>query len=98
MQSFHRYDVAKGNAPDTYGTAITFIDQYAIAGVSRLADITVWDNPVEISWSYDGVTFGDDYEIDSDDQPVQLPVAIRAFTIRNKTAGLVGRYQVAAFW
>lgn len=98
MPSFSRYDVATGNAPDAYGAAITFVDQYGAAGVSRLVDITIWDNAVELTLSYDAVTFGDDYEVDSDDQPVQLPQAVRAFKIRNKTAGNVGRYQVSAFW
>lgn len=98
MQSTFRYDVAAGNAPDAFAAAITFTDADGNAGVSRIIDITVWDNAALIRWSYDGVVFGDDYEVDPDDPPVQLPHAVRAFQIMNATAGNVARYQVAAFW
>jgi hypothetical protein len=36
--------------------------------------------------------------VDYDDPPLQLPFACSAFVIRNKTAGLTARYQVAGFW
>lgn len=100
MQSTFRYAVQAGNAGDAYagvGT-LTFTDADGNAGVSRILDITVWDNAALVTMSYDGIIFGDDYEVDPDDPPVQLPHAVRAFQIMNKTAGNVARYQVAAFW
>jgi len=94
MWSSFRYAVRPGNAPDAYAAPITF----GAGVVTKFIDITIWDQSVYIAFSFDGVTFGDDFEVDYDDPPLQLPFACSAFVIRNKTAGLVARYQVAGFW
>ena len=92
MISTYRYDVQTGNAPDAFGAAIVF------DGTSRILDITIKDNPAEIRWSYDGVTFGDVFVVFSDDPPLQLPHAARAFQIRNRTATLIAWYQIACYY
>lgn len=94
MQSAFRYAVRPGNAPDVYGAPITF----GTGVVSKFLDVTVWDQSVYISFSFDGVNFGDDFEVDYEDPPLQIPFACSAFLIRNKTAGLIARYQVAGFY
>jgi hypothetical protein len=94
MWSAFRYAVLTGNAPDSYGSGEVF----GAGVVTKFIDITVWDQSVFISFSYDGVTFGDDFEVDYEDPPLQLPFACSAFRIRNRTAGLIARYQVAGFW
>lgn len=92
MYSAFRYDVKSGNAPDNYGTPIDF------DGTSKFIHIVIWDNPCYIQFSYDGVTFGDDFEIDPDDPPVELPFACRSFVIKNVTPLSIARFQVTSFW
>jgi hypothetical protein len=94
MWSSFRYAVRRGNAPDAYGAGQVF----GAGVVTKILDITVWDQPVYISFSFDGITFGDDYEVDYEDPPLQIPFACSAFLIRNKTPGLTARYQVVGFW
>lgn len=92
MESTYRYSVHSGYAPDAYGAAEEF------GGTTRILDITIKDNPAVFTFSYDGVTFGDDYIVFSDDPPLQLPHAARAFKVRNQTAGGIAWYQVAGLW
>ena len=100
MYSAYRYQVHIANAaPDVYGVAYEFADpQTGANATTRFIDITIWDNPAHLSFSYDGVYFGDDMEIDPDHPPLQLPFAVRAFKIKNKTAGSIARWQVCGFW
>lgn len=99
MQSTFRYDVHAGNAQDTYALTGTLVFQWAgVQGVTRIIEMTVWDNPAEIILSYDGTTFGPAIELDMDDPPVQIPHAARAFQIRNMVAGSVARFQIVGFW
>jgi hypothetical protein len=101
MYSAFRYQVKAGNAPDVYGATIDFTEIVGGAvqnATSKFLDITIWDNPAELAFSYDSVNFGDNFEVDHEDPPLQIPFACRAFVIRNKTPGSIARYQVTGFW
>ncbi len=103
MQSTFRYDVHAGNAGDTIATAGTMIFEWTeaagtVEGVTRIVEMSVWDNPAEMRMSYDGTIWGPFVELDQDDPPIQIPHAARAVQIRNKTPGSVSRYQIIGFW
>lgn len=92
MPVAYRYEVFAGNAPDAFAA-------HALAAlpITQMLEITCWDNPCVIELSYDNVTFGGDIEIDNSDPPILLPFAMKSFKIKNKTAGLVSRYQIVGF-
>lgn len=99
MQSTFRYDVNAGDAGDTIATAGDMIFEYeGVAGLTRIIEVSTWDQPAMFSMSYDGTTFGKEIEIDQDDPPIQIPHAARTVRIRNKIAGNVSRYQIIGFW
>jgi hypothetical protein len=104
MQSTYRYDVKSttldGLCPDNYADPPNPFSSFADADgsfTSRIIEIKVRDNPALLTFSYDGVTFGKDYEADPDDPPIQWPHAVRSFMIKNKTPGNVARYQIVGF-
>lgn len=93
MYAAYNYDVVPiTTVPDAYGAA------YVLDSTTRFIHITIWDQPVMMRFSYDGVAYGDEFEIDPDDPPVELPMAVSSFVIRNKTAAVVARAQIAGFW
>lgn len=99
MQSTFRYDVFAGVAGDTVATAgIMFFDWAGVRGITRIIEVSCWDQPAMFLMSYDGTTWGPEIELDPDDPPIQIPHAARAIQIRNKTAGSNSRYQLIGFW
>lgn len=99
MQSTFRYNVHAGNAGDTFAiVGVCSFTSGGVPGVTRIVEMMTWDNPAMIMFSYDGIVYGDEIEIDHDDPPVQLPHAARSFQIRNKNTGAVSRYQIAGYW
>ncbi len=99
MQSTFRYDVHSGNAGDTVATAGDMEFQFqGVAGLTRIIEISVWDQPAMFSMSYDALVWGPEIEIDQDDPPIQIPHAARQVRIRNAIAGNVSRYQIIGFW
>lgn len=98
MNSTYDYDVIKGVAPDAYGPILAFTDALGNPRSSKFIEVKTWDNPCYVRWSYDGTTFGDDYEKDPDDQPLLIPHSAKAFEIMNVTATVIARYQVTAWW
>jgi hypothetical protein len=99
MQATFRYAVHRGVAGDTYATAgiLNFL-WLTDAGVTRIIELTTWDNPALIIMSYNGTDYGDQLEVDQDDPPLQFPHAARAVQIMNAVAGNNARYQIAGFW
>jgi len=70
---------------------------YAFPFSSSYLYITVWDKPVNIMFSYDGIVYGDSMEVDPDDPPLEIPHSCLSFQMQNKTAGLIARAQAVAF-
>lgn len=88
-----QYERFTGNAPDAYGAAIAF------SGRTKQVDITVWDNNLELSASYDN--HPDHYEGDIEapaGTTLQTPLACEAIKVRNHTAGQVARYEIVAWY
>ena len=99
MNSTFRYDVFAGTAGDTVATAGIMQFEYdGDLGVTRILEMSVWDQPAMIQYSYDGDVWGPEFELDPDDPPIQIPHAAREVQIRNKTAGSNSRYQIIGFW
>ena len=100
MQATFRYDVFADTAADTFALSggIMPFEWAGVQGVTRIMEMTVWDNPAMVMLSYDGTTFGPEIELDQDDPPMQLPHAARAIQIRNKNPGSNSRYQIVGFW
>ena len=89
----HEMKVYSGDAPDSYGSMITFPWQTIIVL------LMVKDNNAEFELSSDGVDYQDEGEIDP---KLNLGAWFHrygayGFRIKNKSAGLVSRYQVIAF-
>jgi len=99
MNSTFRYDVFAGLAGDTFaGTGTLTIQWAGVAGTTRVIQMSCWDAGLIIMMSYDGTTFGPEFEIDQDDPPIQLPHAVRAVQIRNSVVGAISRYQISGWW
>ncbi len=99
MQSTFRYDVFAGTAGDAYGdVGILPFMWDGVQGLTRIIEVSVWDNGALISFTYDGIIFGPDIELDQDDPPIQIPHAARACQIKNLVAGVNARYQIIGFW
>jgi hypothetical protein len=91
MASSYDYDViAIPNVPDLW-------TPYVFAFSSSYLYITVWDKPVNIQFSYDGLVYGDTMEIDPDDPPLEIPHSCKSFMMQNETFGLTARAQAVAF-
>lgn len=88
-----QYQRFAGNAPDIYGAAIDF------NGITKQVDLTVWDNNLEISASYDGdaAHFEGDIEIPFG-STLMVPLACQAIKVRNHTPGQVARYEIIAWY
>jgi len=89
----HELKVYKGDAPDDYGDMVTFPWQTIIVL------IMVKDNNAEFQLSSDGVDYQDEGEIDP---KINLGswfhrYAGRGFRIKNRSPGLVSKYQVIAY-
>lgn len=89
--SYDAQDVKTGNAPDVYGAAIAFDD------IAKRLDIFIWDFPVKIMLSIDGIATHDEIEVPAD-TIINLDATTHSFLIKNKTAGQVGRYQLIGWW
>jgi len=83
-------DTKSGTAPDDYGAAIQFDE------VVSVIDIFIWDYPVIFKRTHDGLTYGDEFELDPGQY--RFEVSTHSFNIKNKTAGLTARYQVIGWW
>jgi len=84
-------DTLIGNAPDDYGAAI------ALASISQTIDFYIFDNAALVKLSYDGTTWGDEFEIPAD-TIVSIDVNVHSFNIKNKTAASVARYSVVGWY
>jgi len=82
-----RQVVKSGNAPDAYGAEIPF----GAFGID--IEIRIWDFAVMVTiYSWDGHV-NDEFEI-PEDSFWSCPFRARGFTIKNKVALSVARYQV----
>ena len=90
MFTAYRYDQKTGNAPDAPGWT-----QEDFLFTTKFIQIECWDNPMLIQLAYDdALTWGDSIEIDQENPPLILPIAVRHVQVQNKTLTLVARYQV----
>ena len=62
--------------------------------VTRLVSLECWDEAMMVLLSNDGVTFGDEFEIDPT-RPLVLPFAAFTHRVKNKAVGVIARYQTA---
>ena len=87
------YEKFSGNAPDVYGAKISFTK------VTKQVDVTVWDNNMDFSASYDGAeaNFEGDIEVPAS-TVLPTPLACKAVKVRNHTPGLVARYEIVAWY
>jgi hypothetical protein len=84
-------DTKSGDAPNDYGTPLVF-DQV----VSKL-DIFIWDNPAIVQRSLDGTLWQDEIEIPAN-TVYSFDCTTHSVRIKNKTAGLIARYQIIGWW
>lgn len=81
----------KGNAPDSYGTAIDFG-----RAVSRV-DFRSWDKDSYFKVSADNITYGDEMEMPAN-QFYSFDCSIRYLLIKNKVGGQVTRYEFVGWY
>jgi len=88
---FEHNDTKAGNAPDSYGTALTF-DQ-----ICSRVDIFIWDNPAMVKRSLDGTIYDDEFEVPAGGF-YSFDCVTHSINIKNKTATSVARYQIIGWW
>jgi hypothetical protein len=81
----------KGNAPDAYAAAIAFK-----AAMGRV-DLFVFDQSAIFKRTRDGVTWDDEIEVWKDSF-YSFDCTTLRFNVKNKTAGLVARYQAIGWY
>lgn len=89
--SYDTEDVYFGNAADAYGATVTFDD------VAKRVDVFVWDNAMWIRRNAAGVGFNDPIEVPAN-SVYSFDGTTHSFAVKNKTAGLVARYQIVGWW
>lgn len=89
--SYDHNDSKQGNSPDSPGGIIAFDD------IIKRLDIFVWDYPMYLYRTVDGVTFQDSIEIPADTM-YSLDGTCHSVLIHNKVAGQVARYQMVGWW
>jgi hypothetical protein len=89
--AYNPYYSYSGNAPDAYGTPITWVKR------TKGVDVVVWDNAALISASYTTDTGELEGDIELEPGVHQFPLACRMIRVRNKTAGSVARYLITGF-
>lgn len=92
-QSF-RYKVYSGLAADDYPVDFITVDTDLGGMTSRQVMISVFDNPVDIITTYDGVTELGQRYFEAGYMGIE---AIRGFKVRNFLPGRQSRYQVVVF-
>lgn len=92
--SSFRYRVITGLAEDDYPDDFTVVDTALGGMTSRQVMISVFDNPVDIITTYDGVTELSQRYFEAGYIGIE---AIRGFKVRNFLPGRQSRYQVVAF-
>jgi len=80
-----------GNSPDAYGAAIAFS-----AAMGRV-DIFTFDNKMVFKRTRDGVTWDDEIELFKDSF-YSIDCTTLQFNVKNYTAGLIARYQIAGWF
>ncbi len=99
MQSTFRYDVHAGTATDAFaGTGTLDFLWQGVSGTTRIIEMSCWDNPLFVRFSYRAGLWGPEIELDEDDPPIQIPHAARQLEVRNAVAGNNSRYQIIGFW
>jgi len=88
---FEHNDTHAGNAPDAYGTAITF------DSIASRVDIWIFDNDSIVKRSKDGITFDDEVEVPAD-LLYSVDCTTTSINIKNKTGGSVARYQIIGWY
>lgn len=88
---YTRNEVKSGNAPDAYGAAIPF------SGAMGRIDLFVFDQGAIVKRSRDGVTWDDPIELWKDSF-YSFDCTTLQFNIKNKTAGLIARYQAIGWY
>lgn len=99
MQSTFRYGVFAGTAGNDYSdTGIMSFEWEGVQGLTKIVEFAVWNIGALLMFSYDGIVWGPEIEVDQDDPPIQIPHAARAVQIKNLVAGVNSRYQIIGFW
>lgn len=101
MHASYRYEVLSGNALDPGAPADRWagIPVAVLAGNTRSVEINAWDSPLIFRMKYKADdAWGDDIEIDSDNQPIQYWFSAKEVQFTNKAAGAVARYQFVGMW
>lgn len=88
---YTRNEVKSGNAPDAYAAAIAFS-----AAMGRI-DLFIFDQGAIVKRSRDGVTWDDEIELWKDSF-YSFDCTTLQFNIKNKTAGLIARYQAIGWY
>jgi hypothetical protein len=88
---YTRNETKTGNAPDAYGAAIAFK-----AAMGRV-DLFVFDQSAIFKRTRDGVTWDDEIEVWKDSF-YSFDCTTLQFNVKNKTAGLVARYQAIGWY
>lgn len=90
----YRYRVIRGLADDDYPDGFTMVDTALGDMTSRQVMISVFDNPVDIITTYDGVNELSQRYFQAGYIGIE---AIRGFKVRNFLPGRQSMYQVVAF-
>lgn len=88
---FETNDTKQGNAPNSYGTALAF------DSIAQRVDIWIYDYPVLIKRTKDGVTYQDEIEIPAN-STYSFDGSTHSVNIVNKVSGQVARYQIVGWW
>lgn len=89
--AYTRNETKSGNAPNAYAAAIAFS-----AAMGRI-DLFVFDQGAIVKRSRDGVTWDDEIELWKDSF-YSFDCTTLQFNIKNKTAGLIARYQAIGWY
>lgn len=88
---YTRNETKTGNAPNAYGTAITFT-----APMGRI-DLYTFDNKMIFKRSRDGVTWDDEIEVFKDSF-YSMDVTTLQVKLKNYQSGLIARYQLIGWY
>lgn len=88
---FHQHHHLAGNAPDTTPTT------FDLNPPALRFDLAIFDNIALVAFSDDGIHFSTEREFPAGVLS-SLDIIVRKFTIRNKTALSVARFDVTAFY
>lgn len=89
----HTLEVFSGQAADAYGNMVTF------GGQSAIILVLTWDATANFQLSPDGSAYLDEFQVDPDKDMGGFirRFAARGFRVKNRTPGLISRYELVAF-